>query len=217
MNSIKAVIYDMDGVIIDSEPLWREALIHCFNKVGFDFSQDKCRVTQGMRLIEVVEYWYADQPWEGVSIQEVEQDILAKVTSLIAEKGIAMEGVYESIKLFQSKGYKLGLASSSASSLINVVLEKLDIKNEFEVINSAEFLALGKPHPEVFIKTAKDLNVAAINCLVIEDSFHGVLAGKAALMQVIAIPESKYHNDNRFSIADYNLKSLKELENITFE
>ena len=147
---IKAVIYDMDGVIIDSEPLWREALIHCFNNVGFDFTQDKCRVTQGMRLIEVVEYWYAQQPWEGKSIQEVEQDILTKVTELISEKGIAMKGVYESLELFKSKGYKVALASSSASSLINVVLDKLNIKNEFEIIKSAEFLTLGKPNPEIF-------------------------------------------------------------------
>ncbi|MEJ6735809.1 MAG: hexitol phosphatase HxpB [Flavobacteriales bacterium] len=214
---IKAVIYDMDGVIIDSEPLWREALIHCFNKVGFDFTQDKCRVTQGMRLIEVVEYWYAQQPWEGKSIEEVEQNILTKVTELISEKGTAMEGVHESISLFKAKGYKIALASSSASSLINVVLDKLNIRDEFEVVNSAEFLKLGKPHPEVFIKTAEDLNVPAINCLVIEDSFHGVLAAKAAVMQVIAVPEEKYHNDPRFSIAEYNLKSLKELKDLTFE
>tara|TARA_B100000809_G_scaffold49028_1_gene43840 strand:- start:6600 stop:7253 length:654 start_codon:yes stop_codon:yes gene_type:complete len=217
MNSIKAVIYDMDGVIIDSEPLWREALIYCFNKVGFDFSQDKCRVTQGMRLIEVVEYWYAQQPWKGKSIKEVDQDILTKVTALISEKGIAMDGVYESIELFKSKGYKIALASSSASSLINVVLDKLNIKDEFEVVNSAEYLKFGKPHPEVFIKTAQELNVPPINCLVIEDSFHGVLAGKSAVMKVIAIPEEKYHNDPRFSIADYNLKSLKELDTINFD
>lgn len=207
----------MDGVIIDSEPLWRKALIHCFNKVGFDFTQDKCRITQGMRLIEVVEYWYAEQPWKGPSLEEVEQDILRKVTELISEKGEAMEGVYESIQLFKTKGYKLGLASSSASSLINVVLEKLNITAEFEVIKSAEFLELGKPHPEVFIQTAKELNIPAINCLVIEDSFHGVLAGKSALMKVVAVPEEKYHNDTRFSIADYNLKSLKELKNVNFE
>ncbi|MGB0887749.1 MAG: hexitol phosphatase HxpB, partial [Vicingaceae bacterium] len=209
---IKAVIYDMDGVIIDSEPLWREALIHCFNKVGFDFTQDKCRVTQGMRLIEVVKYWYAQQPWQGRTIEEVEQDILIKVTELIAEKGEAMEGVYQSLELFKAKGYKIALASSSASSLINVVLEKLKIKHEFEVIKSAEFLDYGKPHPDVFIKTAEELNVPAINCLVIEDSFHGVLAGKAAVMQVIAVPEEKYQNDPRFSIADYNLTSLIELK-----
>ncbi len=217
MNSIKAVIYDMDGIIIDSEPLWREALIHCFNKVGFDFTQDKCRVTQGMRLIEVVEYWYAQQPWEGKSLENVEKDILNKVTKLISEKGIAMQGVYESINLFKSKGYKIALASSSATSLINVVLEKLKIKDEFEVIKSAEFLKLGKPNPEVFIQTAEELNVPAINCLVIEDSFHGVLAGKAAVMKVIAVPEEKLQNDLRFSIADYNLKSLNELKSISFE
>ncbi len=214
---IKAVIYDMDGIIIDSEPLWREALIHCFNKVGFDFTQDKCRITQGMRLIEVVEYWYAQQPWEEKSLQDVEQDILNKVTDLISEKGIAMEGVYDSINRFKSEGYKIALASSSASSLIDVVLEKLNIREEFEVIKSAEFLELGKPHPEVFIQTAKELNIPAINCLVIEDSFHGVLAGKAAVMQVIAVPEEKLQSDSRFSIADYNLKSLTELENINFE
>ena len=214
---IKAVIYDMDGVIIDSEPLWREALIHCFNKVGFNFTQDKCRTTQGTRLIEVVEYWYAQQPWEGKSIVEVEQDILTKVTELIAKKGIAMGGVYESLELFKAKGYKIALASSSASSLINVVLDKLNIRDQFEVVNSAEFLKFGKPHPEVFIKTAEELNVSPINCLVIEDSFHGVLAAKAAVMKVIAVPEEKYHNDPRFSIAEYNLKSLKQLKDLTFE
>ena len=214
MNPINAVIYDMDGVIIDSEPLWREALIYCFNKVGFNFTQEKCRTTQGMRLVEVVEYWYAQQPWEGKSIATVEQDILTKVTQLIAEKGAAMEGVYESLEFFKNKGYQIALASSSPSSLIDVVLEKLNIKKDFEVIQSAEFLALGKPHPEVFITTAKKLNLPAINCLVIEDSLNGVLAAKAALMQVIAIPEKKYHNDPRFSIANYNLKSLNELETI---
>jgi mannitol-1-/sugar-/sorbitol-6-/2-deoxyglucose-6-phosphatase len=214
---IKAVIYDMDGVIIDSEPLWREALIHCFNEVGFDFSQDKCRKTQGMRLIEVVEYWYAEQPWEGKSIVEVEQEILKKITELIVEKGAEMDGVISSINHFKSKGYKIALASSSALSLINTVLDKLILQNEFDVINSAEDLEYGKPHPEIFINTAKELNIKPSNCLVIEDSFHGVLAGKAALMKVVAIPEEKYHNDARFSIADYNIKSLTQIENLVFE
>ena len=207
----------MDGVIIDSEPLWREALIHCFNQVGFDFSQDKCRKTQGMRLIEVVEYWYAEQPWDNKSIVEVEQEILEKITELIIEKGEQMEGVTSSLDFFRSKGYKIALASSSALSLIETVLEKLNIASEFEVINSAEHLNYGKPHPEIFIKTAQQLDVKPIDCLVVEDSFHGVLAGKAAVMKVISIPEEKYHNDTRFSIADYNIKSLNEIQELTFE
>lgn len=213
----KAVIYDMDGVIINSEPLWREALIHCFNQVGFDFSQDKCRTTQGMRLIEVVEYWYADQPWDGKSITDVEADILNKVTELILEKGIAMKGVNESIALFKNKGYKVALASSSATSLINAVLNKLNLIEAFEIVNSAENLAYGKPHPEIFIKTAQQLETKPSNCWVIEDSFHGVLAGKAALMKVIAVPDDEAKNDKRFAIADYKLNSLVELDTIAFE
>lgn len=213
----KAVIYDMDGVIINSEPLWREALIHCFNQVGFDFSQDKCRVTQGMRLIEVVEYWYAEQPWDNKTIEEVDKDILQKVTELILEKGLEMKGVKQSIQYFKSKGYKVALASSSATSLINAVLTKLNLSECFEVVNSAENLALGKPHPEIFIKTAKELGVKATDCFVIEDSFHGVLAGKAAIMKVIAIPDEEAKNDNRFCIADYKLNSLSEIETLGIE
>lgn len=170
-----------------------------------------------MRLYEVVEYWYVKTPWEGLSIKEVEAVLLNKVTELIIEKGVEMEGVAESLNYFKSKGYKIALASSSALSLINIILKKLDIAGEFEVINSAELLDYGKPHPEIFIKTAKQLNVKPIDCLVIEDSFHGVLAAKAAVMKVIAIPEEKYHNDPRFSIADYNIKSLNEIEQLTFE
>ena len=214
---IKAVIYDMDGVIINSEPLWREALIASFSQVGFDFNQDNCRITQGMRLMEVVEYWYAEQPWSEKSIIEVEQMILQKVTDLILKKGVAMPGVNESINFFKNKGYKIALASSSATTLINAVLNKLAIKSTFEIINSAENLEYGKPHPEIFIKTALQLNVKPKNCLVIEDSFHGVLAGKAALMKVIAIPDDEAKKDNRFNIADFKLNSLLEINQLEIE
>ena len=207
----------MDGIIIDSEPLWREAIIYTFNTVGLDFNEEKCRVTQGMRLYEVVEYWFVKTPWKGKTITEVEADLLAKITELISKKGIVMEGVHESLQHFKSKGFKIALASSSASSLINTILKRLAIENEFEVINSAENLTFGKPHPEIFIKTAQQLGVKPINCLVIEDSFHGVLAAKAALMKVVAIPDQENLNDHRFSIADYQLKSLTELSTLNFE
>lgn len=209
--NIKAIIYDMDGVIIDSEPLWREALIYCFNQVGFDFTQDKCRVTQGMRLIEVVEYWYGEQPWSNKTIKEVEQDILQKVTDLIIEKGIAIDGVNDSINYFKNKGYKIALASSSASSLINAVLEKLNLTEAFDIVNSAENLPYGKPHPEIFIKTANDMTVKPTDCLVIEDSLNGVIAAKAALMTTIVIPEEVNWNNQKFAIADFNYKSLHEI------
>ena len=207
----------MDGVIIDSEPLWRESIIFTFNKIGLNFTEDMCRITQGMRLHEVVAYWHSKSPWQGLSTEEVHDALLKKVTDLIIEKGIALEGVKESIHHFKSKGYKIGLASSSALSLINTVLNKLNIKDDFDVINSAEYLNYGKPHPEIFIKTAKEIQTAPIDCLVIEDSFNGVLAAKSALMKVIAIPEEELYDDPRFSIADYKLTSLSQINKIAIE
>lgn len=213
---MKAVIYDMDGVIINSEPLWREAIITSFKKVGLPFTEDMCRITQGMRLYEVVEYWYNKHPWEGMSISELEADLLQAVTRLIIEKGEAMDGLHNSISYFKSKGYKLALASSSAMQLIKTVLNQLKINDVFEIVNSAEHLNFGKPHPEIFIKTAQQLNVKPIDCLVIEDSFHGVLSAKSAMMKVVAIPDQENRNDQRFSIADYQIDNLFKIEALNF-
>jgi len=163
MNAIKAVIYDMDGVLINSEPLWRKAEIITFAKVGLHFTEDMCRETMGMRLYEVVEYWFHKTPWKGKTLQEVEKELLQTVTELIINDGKALEGVKASLDFFKSKNYKIALASSSALSLIYTCLNKLGIKNYFSVINSAEKLNYGKPHPEIYLKTAVQLNVNPLN------------------------------------------------------
>lgn len=207
----------MDGVLIDSEPLWREAEILTFGKVGLTFTEDMCRETMGMRLFEVVEYWYNKTTWEGMTIKEVEKELLKTVTSLIAKRGVALKGVKESLDFFKSKNYKIALASSSAMKLIITVITKLDLIAYFDVINSAENLPYGKPHPEIFIKTANELGELPVNCLVIEDSFNGLIAAKAALMKTIVVPDEESKNDPRFNIADFKLNSLLEIENLSFE
>lgn len=211
---IEAVIYDMDGVIIDSEPLWREAEKITFKTVGLNFTDDMCRETMGMRLYEVVEYWYDKLGWEEKSLKQIENELLDTVTNLIIEKGEAMEGVHTSLNYFKSKGLKLALASSSAMSLITTVLNKLELSSYFEVVNSAEHLDFGKPHPMVFIKTAQELNVKPINCLVIEDSFNGLIAAKAALMKTIVVPDNENWDNPNFNIADFNLTSLIQINSL---
>ncbi|MCB9359927.1 MAG: hexitol phosphatase HxpB [Flavobacteriales bacterium] len=208
---IEAVIYDMDGVIIDSEPFWREAIILTFKTVGLDFTEDMCRTTMGMRLIEVIEYWHEKLGWEGKSIAQVEEELLNTVSELILQKANSTDGVYQSLDYFKNKGLKIALASSSANSLIKTVLDKLELNDYFDVVNSAENLPYGKPHPMIFINTANDLGVKPINCLVIEDSFNGLLAAKAALMKTIVVPEKENQNNPHFNIADYNLTSLTQI------
>tara|TARA_R110001592_G_scaffold68674_3_gene210618 strand:+ start:226 stop:933 length:708 start_codon:yes stop_codon:yes gene_type:complete len=211
---IEAVIYDMDGVIIDSEPFWREAIILTFKTVGLHFTEDMCRETMGMRLIEVIEYWHEKLGWEGKSIAQVEEELLITVTELILQKANAIDGVYQSLDYFKNKELKIALASSSASSLIKTVLDKLELNDYFDVVNSAENLPYGKPHPMIFINTANDLGVKPTNCLVIEDSFNGLLAAKAALMKTIVVPEKENQNNPNFDIADFNITSLTQIKDL---
>ena len=215
--SIRAIIYDMDGVLIDSEPLWRQAEIETFAKVGLSFTDEMCMQTMGMRTSEVIDFWYAKTPWTGKTLKEVENELMQRVTQLIIEEGDTMKGVVYSLDYFKEKGLKIALASSSSTSLIEAVIKKLQIKSYFEVINSAEFLDFGKPHPEIFIKTAQNLGLQPNECLVIEDSFNGVLAAKSARMKVIAIPDEESKNEDRFIIADYILNDLEQIKDIIIE
>ena len=208
---IKAVIFDLDGLLIDSEPLWQEAEILVFKRVNIILTPDLCLRTKGLRIDEVVDYWYQRYPWTNLSKQEVEELIVAKLIELIRLKGKPLAGVDKAMAFIQQQPVKIALASSSALVIIQAALQKLNLSEVFVRVNSAQSEALGKPHPGVYLTTAKQLNVLPQNCLALEDSLNGVLAAKAAQMKCIAIPEPLQYNNPKFAIADRILKSLEEL------
>ena len=210
---IAAVIFDMDGLLINSEPLWQEAEILIFEKVGINLTSELCQRTQGLRIDEVVEYWYQRYPWDNLTKLKVEELIVGKVIELIDFKGDALPGVEQAIAFVRSKNVKIALASSSSSIIIQAALKKLGLTKIFSEVYSAESEELGKPHPGVYLTTAKKLELAPQSCLALEDSLNGVLAAKAAKMQCIAIPEAMQQNNSKFAIADCILKSLEELDN----
>lgn len=209
---IKAIIFDMDGLLIDSEPLWEEAEIEAFTAVGVPLTSEMTKQTMGLRVDEVVEHWYTKYPWKDRSKKEVEAIIVKNVINLVKAKGKALEGVNEIVQLFKHEGLPMGIASSSQTDIINAVLEKLLIVSEMSVVYSAEHEPYGKPHPGVYITAAKELKVAPENCLAFEDSPNGVLAAKAAKMKCIAIPDSKMKEDKPFCIADRIIDSLLDFD-----
>lgn len=208
MRDIKAVIFDMDGVLIDSEPLWRIAMIKGFKEIDIEFTEEDCRKTTGMRFKEVVEHWFNHHDITHSTPTELNDSVIHHLIGLIRSEGKAMDGVPELLEFLKSKQFPIGLATSSNHSLIEAVLQKTQTRHYFNSITSAEFLKQGKPHPEVFLKCAEELSVQPKNCLVIEDSINGVEAGKAAGMTVIAVPDTEHKNDERFGIADYRLNNL---------
>lgn len=202
----------MDGLLIDSEPCWKIAEKKVFGELGLELSDELLRQVMGFRLSEVVQHWFHYKSWPDPDFKKTEHDILECVKHIIVEKAEAMEGVYEILEKFKKANYRMALASSSSLSLIETVVDKLNIRNYFEVLWSAEFEPYGKPHPGIFISTAQKLNIDPKECIVFEDSINGVIAAKAARMKCIAVPEEATFSDPRFAIADMKLKSLLDFE-----
>lgn len=214
---IKAVIFDMDGLIIDSEPFWRESEISVFKRNGIVLSENDCRKTTGMRIDEVVKYWSRIFPEAKLNVDSIVKDIMTEMVTAIKKHGKAMPGLMELIQFFKNKNIPMALASASQFILINAVIDKLDLKSYLSVVESAENMQYGKPHPEIFISTAKKLNIEPENCLVFEDSLFGVLAGKAARMKVVAVPELINYNKKEYAIADFKIASLEWFNSSIFE
>ena len=188
-RKIEAVIFDMDGLIIDSEPLWKIAEIETFKEIGFDFTKEMCALTTGMRIDEVVHYWRKKLKWESHSEKEVVNSIQSKMIDLIKKNGSLLPGVLDTLKLLKKKNIPIALASSSAMVLINTVVKTFEIKDYFKIIHSAENEKAGKPDPAVFLTTAKLLKIEPEKCMVLEDSKAGMEAGLNANMRTVVIPE----------------------------
>jgi len=210
---IKAVIFDLDGLLIDSEPLWQQAEMLVFKQVNITLTPELCLRTKGLRIDEVVNYWYQKYPWTNLTKLEVESLIIDQVIELIHLQAEPFPGVAQAISFVQQQPVKIALASSSASKIIQAALQKLQLNDVFLEVYSAETEILGKPHPGVYLTTAKKLQVSPQSCLALEDSLNGVLAAKAAQMKCIAIPEPLELNNPKFAIADTILQSLTELNN----
>jgi sugar-phosphatase len=210
---IEAVIFDMDGLLIDSEPLWKEAEIKVFGSVGIDLTARSCEQTVGLRIDQVVDLWYSNHPWDNKTKDQVVCEIIEEMQILIRTKGVAKKGVDDIIRFFQKKELPMAIASSSYQVLIEEVITKLNLSDRIETYLSAEHEEYGKPHPAVFLNTAKKLDVFHEKCLVFEDSFNGVLAAKAGRMKAVAVPEETHQKDNRMVIADLEIESLDQFNN----
>lgn len=210
MNSKRnTFIFDMDGVILNSEPFWRQAQIGELAKLGHHISIEDCiHYTMGKRLQDISHQWIG---LFGLSIppKELEQRIMDSVITQIRLHGTANMGLLELLEHLKRQRFKIGMATSSSPSIINAVLQSLEIEEYFQLCCSADHEQRGKPYPDVYLTVAKGLGVFPEQCIVLEDSFTGVSAAKAANMYTIALPEDP--KDPRFEIADKIVDILPEV------
>jgi sugar-phosphatase len=208
---IDAVIFDMDGVLIDTEPVWRRVETEIFKRVGMVLEYEDTAETMGMPIRQVVQLRHSQQPWDTPSIDEVADEILRRVVDFVATQGVPIPGAVESVQTAAKLGIPVGLATSSAHLLIDAVVDRLQLRDYFSACSSSEDVESGKPSPDIYIHNAALLGVAAQRCLAIEDSRSGVAAALAAGMICCAIPDAHWNGDPDVARAHYRLESVSEL------
>lgn len=212
LTDYTAAIFDMDGLLIDSEPLWQDAEIATYAPFDVPVTRELCRATAGRRIDEVLSLWHERFDWQGPPVEEMVDRVLAEVTRLIVDKGEALPGVHATMQRLRESGMKLAIASSSPPPLIEAVVRKFELAEFLHITHSGIHEPRGKPHPAVFLTAAKKLGVEPNRCLVFEDAPAGVAAGKAAGMTVIAVPSVFAPDDPGIQAADRVLNSLLEFE-----
>lgn len=209
---IRAVIFDMDGVLLDSEPFWQDAEMDAFADAGVELTRAQTRETMGMRVDEVIAYWQQRRPEWGLDAEPLQAAILDGVCARIRDRGTPLPGALGAIRAARARAEHVALCTSSPSPVIEAVLGTLGLRDAFDAVVSAEAEPYGKPHPGVYLTTAARIGVAPPACLAIEDSVNGALAAKAARMRCLAVPDRAVRDDPRYAIADVTLDALTELD-----
>jgi len=207
---IEAVVFDLDGVLLDSEQLWDEAREQLARERGGRWHDQAQRDMMGMSSLEWSRYMH-----ETIGLpeppEEISREVVERLTALYRERLPAIPGAKEAVERLAAD-YKLGLASSSNRELIDLALELLGVAHLFAATVSSEEVARGKPAPDVYLEAARRLGIEPARAAAVEDSQNGILAAKAAGMRVIAIPNRHFPPDEEaLARADVTLSSLAEL------
>jgi len=217
---IQAAIFDMDGLLIDSEPHWRDAERTVFATVGLNLTDDECKQTTGLPILAVAEYWFARFPWDeqpGQTRAEIGETITEGAHQRIGALAEPMPGALAILDFFAERNIPTAIASASPMSLIELVIDRMGIRNTLTVWHSATLEPRNKPAPDVYLGTARKLGMAPANCLAFEDSGTGLTSARAAGMKTVAVPAAFEFDNAKFSGADLLLASLRDFSAPVFE
>lgn len=210
MSSIAAVVFDLDGVLLDSEHIWPEVKEDVTREWGGRWLERAQADMMGMSSIEWSRYMH-DELGLSQSPEEIDAEVVRRMLAHYEEHLPLIEGAVDAVERLAG-GFMLAVASSSNRSLIEVVLREAGIAALFEVVVSSEEVARGKPAPDVFLEAARRLGVPPQTCAAVEDSGNGIRAAHAAGMRVLAIPNTHYPPPrDALALADVVLASLDEL------
>jgi HAD superfamily hydrolase (TIGR01509 family) len=209
-GTVDAVVFDMDGVLVDSEPVWEQVRRAVVDEYGGRWQPDTQRRLMGMSTPEWAAY-LSGELGVGLPADGVATLVIERMAARYAEHLPLLPGAVAAVRRMADR-WPLGLASSSPPVLIDTVLRTAGVASSFAAVVSSETVARGKPAPDVYLTVAARLGVPARRCAAIEDSSNGLRSASAAGMRVIAVPHPRYPpEEDALAAADVVLTGLAEL------
>lgn len=186
LQNIKAVIFDVDGTLVDSMWIWRQVDIEFLSRRGIELPEDLQKDIEGLSYTGTAEY-FKERFNLPESVEEIKAEWNDMADDFYSNKIDLKEGVREILELFKEKGLKIGIATSNSRDLVNTMLLRHKIQKYFDGIRTSCEVPRSKPYPDVYLQAAKDLDVEPEACLVFEDTVAGATAAKSAGMRLVVI------------------------------
>lgn len=209
---VKAAVFDMDGTLINSEPIWQKVIIGKMREWGAEVSDDAYLATVGLDTPSLCVKFRAQYEITSLSAEAMLDEIHKTVITTISAEGQWMPGAQEAVKLAKSLNIPVGLATASDQEILDAMAEHFGFGEMFATLCCADEVPISKPNPGLYLLACERLGVRPQDAIAFEDSINGLLAAKSAQMTCIAIPDLLSPDDKRYGIADRVLNSLTELK-----
>lgn len=212
LQNIEAVIFDLDGTLIDSMWMWKNIDIEYLGRFGIEFPEDLQTNIEGMSFSETAVY-FKNRFQIKDDLEQIKKDWNEMARGKYENEVPVKEGVVDFLNYLKSQNIPAGIATSNSKELVQLILEKHQLSGYFQSIRTSCEVEKGKPSPDIYLLVAKDLGVNPENCLVFEDVPQGIMAGKNAGMRVCAVYD-EYSNpvlEKKKQLADYYIDTIKEV------
>lgn len=211
-NNIKAVLFDLDGTLVDSMWMWKDIDVEFLNKYGIEYPEGLQESIEGMSFSETADYFKSRFQLK-VSLEHIKEEWNEMAWHRYTSQVPLKEGALELLQYLKENNIKAGIATSNSRELVNLIVQKLGLESYFGSIRTSCEVEKGKPSPDIYLLVAKDLGVNPEQCLVFEDVLPGVMAGKSAGAKVCAVYDAYSAKDTneKKEAADYYINSFFEL------
>lgn len=212
LENTKAVIFDLDGTLVDSMWMWKAIDIEFLGRYGLDCPDDLQRAIEGMSFTETAAY-FKERFKLPTPLEEIKKSWIEMSIDKYKREVPLKSGAEELLKYLKMCKIRTGIATSNGRDMVDAVLESLGVTGYFDQVTTACEVASGKPAPDIYLKVASELGVEPSECLVFEDVPAGILAGKRAGMKVCAVEDefSLPMEEEKRALADYYIKNYEEL------